>query len=94
MASGTDSAALQAEIDKYTAALAADPKSRAYAPLAEAYRYAAEVGALPPAPAVRFLAAGPAHLQRVQQRTGDMVGRKRSLVEELIGERRESAKHE
>src|SRR3954466_2793615 len=38
MASGTDERALQVEIDKYTAALAADPKSRAFAPLAEAYR--------------------------------------------------------
>ena len=35
MATGTD---LQAEIDKYTVALAADPRSRAFAPLAEAYR--------------------------------------------------------
>ena len=58
------------------------------------YRYAAEVGALPQAPAVRFLAAVPTHLQRAQQRTRKMVGGERSLVDELISERRESAKHE
>jgi chorismate dehydratase len=58
------------------------------------YSYAAEVGVLPKAPALRFFEPLASRLEKAQQHVRKYVKPDRSLANELIIERRESVKHD